>query len=283
MSSNPRRARNRTRDLFLWLNAVKADRELPPSAFLVAYEIGQHFNSRHGGAAWPGLETIAASIGLDKATVIRAVKRLRQRGHLLVEPGRSGRGHSNRYRMPPAGKIKGAAAHLSEPAKGAPAPRVKGALVSLKGAPAHLNHLEPSKCGEAKGSPHRERVVALRATDPPGALAPDGGAPEEKTSGLPSKQDSEIFAGLWALWARPWLDDEAEASRAFIKATSAGADPADIIAGAQAWVDAVVPRFRKPLEKWLAAHGWEKPPPQRRQRKGKNPPMVAAMLKAGQS
>ena len=263
----PRRRRNTTRDLFLWLNEIKADRELSPTAFLVAFEIGQHFNARYGGAAWPSSLTIANNIGIDKATVIRVVRQLRERGHLIVEPGRPGgppgRGHSNRYRMPKS-EIKGASVHPSEPRK--------GALVSRKGAPAHLNYLQPSTV-DAKAST-LERVVALRATVPPGALAPYGGAPE----GI-----AEVFAELRGIWARPWLDDEAADHAAFLKVISAGVDPADVLDGARTWVAAVEARFRKPLAKWLAARGWEKPPPPRRQRRGTKPSLAAMFIKAGQS
>ena len=140
-------SRTRTRKFFVWLDQVKADPELSTAAFMVAYEIGQHFNARHGGAAWPSSLTIATNIGVDKATVIRAVRRLRERGHLTVEPGRAGAGHSNRYKMSKL-KKKGAPVHLSEPEKGAP--------VSQKGAPAHLNYLKPPM-GTLTASPKGER------------------------------------------------------------------------------------------------------------------------------
>jgi hypothetical protein len=51
---------NRTRRLFVWLDQVKADPELSPVAFMVAYEIGQHFDHRHGGTAWPSSLTPAS-------------------------------------------------------------------------------------------------------------------------------------------------------------------------------------------------------------------------------
>lgn len=91
--------RRETRKLFVWLDQVRSDPELSPSAFKVAYEIGQHFNSRHGGAAWPSSLTVATNIGVGKATVIRVVQQLRQRGHLEIDPGKAGRGHSNQYFM----------------------------------------------------------------------------------------------------------------------------------------------------------------------------------------
>ena len=87
-----------TRDLFAWLNQVKADEGTPPSAFKVAFEIGQYLN-RGTGEAWPSAERIAKGIAMSKATVIAMVRLLEARGHLAVEPGSQGRGHSHRYRM----------------------------------------------------------------------------------------------------------------------------------------------------------------------------------------
>src|SRR5258705_4334384 len=99
-NTNTRINRRRdTRKLFVWLDQIRGDPELPPSAFKVAYEIGQHFNARHGGAAWPSSLTIATNIGVGKATVIRVVQQLRERGHLKIDPGKAGRGHSNQYFM----------------------------------------------------------------------------------------------------------------------------------------------------------------------------------------
>ena len=63
------RSNNFTRDLFAWLNQVKADSDLPPSAFKVAFEIGQYIN-RKSGEAWPSTGTIGKGIAMSKATVI---------------------------------------------------------------------------------------------------------------------------------------------------------------------------------------------------------------------
>jgi DNA-binding transcriptional MocR family regulator len=106
--------RRDTRKLFVWLDQVRSDPELSSSAFKVAYEIGQHFNSGHGGAAWPSSLTIATNIGVGKATVIRMVQQLRERGHLKIDPGKAGRGHSNQYFMVVR---KGSAAHPKPAAK----------------------------------------------------------------------------------------------------------------------------------------------------------------------
>jgi hypothetical protein len=266
--------RRDTRKLFVWLNQVKGDPELSPVAFMVAYEIGQHFNSQYGGAAWPSSLTIAINIGADKATVIRAVRRLRERGHLTVEPGRAGgppgRGHSNRYRMSKPER-NGVSAHPLEPRKGALEPR--------KGAPAHLNYLKPSK-GDAKASPQRERESELAlAVIPASAPAPVGAALEGKEVAV------DRFADLWALWsaARSWPDsdvDEAAALRSFALACRE-ARPDDIVACAHAWVSVIEPRYLSTLSKWLLGRGWNKRPPARRQRNGGKVSLSAIALEIG--
>lgn len=286
-SSKTRINRRRdTRKLFVWLDQVRGDPELSPSAFKVAYEIGQHFNSRHGGAAWPSSLTIATNIGVDKATVIRAVRHLRERGHLKVDPGHAGRGHASRYFMV---LRKGPAVDLSEPEKLPPqkvhqrtfSGLIKGALEPRKGAPAHLNYLEPPM-GDAKASPiegERERSRAL-AVIPAGAPAPVDGAPDGKKA--VDRLAVNRFRELLAIWQRPWGEDETAAHRAFVIACRE-AEPEAIIAASRAWVaSADDPRFLKPLATWLAKGLWQKPPPQRRSmRNGGKVSLSALALEIG--
>jgi Helix-turn-helix domain len=252
--------RRDTRKLFVWLDQIRSDRELPPVAFLVAYEIGQHFNARYGGAAWPSSLTIANNIGVGKATVIRVVRQLRERGHLTVEPGRAGgppgRGHSNRYRMSKLSK-KGSSANPLEPEKGST--RNPKGFIAMD-----LNYLEPPTGDAKEASPVGERESELALAVPAGALAPVGGAPEEKNKAL----IEDRFAELLAIWQRPWgEDDEDAAHRAFASACRE-ADPGDIIASARSWVAvADDPRFLKPLTKWLAKDLWRNQPPSPRQKR----------------
>jgi hypothetical protein len=281
--TQPRTNRRRdTRKLFIWLDQVKGDPELSPVAFLVAYEIGQHFNSRHGGAAWPSSLTIASDIRMSQRSVLRAAKLLEQRGHLKIDPGKPGRGHSNRYFMV---LQKGPPAHLNAALKPAPAPVFrtsrKPASEALKPAPAPKNYLEPPM-GTLSAFPIEERERSLSLAHPPGAPAPVGGAPE--------KQEVIVdrFAELWTIWssARSWPDsddDEAAARRAFALACSDDDIAGNIIAAARAWIAAVEPRFLAKLSKWLTGRGWEKQPPARRQRRGGKPALAEMMLRWGQS
>ncbi|MEY9182348.1 helix-turn-helix domain-containing protein [Bradyrhizobium sp. USDA 313] len=256
-------SKRQARRLFIWLAQVKADRGLSPVAFLVAYEIGQHFNARYGGAAWPSSQTIAKNIGVGKATVIRAVRQLRERGHLTVEPGRAGgppgRGHSNRYRMakPPR---KGSSEHPLEPEK--------GSTGDAKGSTAvDLNYLE-LPTGPHSAVPVGESGSELKLAAVPGALAPHGGARDDSKALIEDR-----FGELWSLWSstRSWPDSYLEkfrARRAFTIACRE-ADPGAIIAAAGAWVGAVDARYLSTLSKWLLGRGWQKPPPTRRRSGGK--------------
>jgi hypothetical protein len=106
-------APKRTAALFAWLNQVKADDNLPASAFKVAFELGQWINgeafAKDGTLlAWPSLETIGAAIRMSERTARDMVRRLELRSHLSIKIGR-GPGHPSRYtfivsnRQPAAG------------------------------------------------------------------------------------------------------------------------------------------------------------------------------------
>src|SRR6516165_5684597 len=127
-----RASKNFTRNVFAWLRQVKNDHRLPPSAALLALQLIEHFNQRLGGTAWASCEHLAAAIGMSKATAVSLLHRLEARGHLNVEWGKQGRGHSNRYWM----IVKGQQADLFETKKG----QRKGQSAARKGQPADLNH-----------------------------------------------------------------------------------------------------------------------------------------------
>jgi hypothetical protein len=281
---------------FQWLNQIKADRELLPSAFIIAFEIGQHFNRKRGGAAWPSYLTIANAVGLDEATVVRLVRRLHQRGHIKIEPGKRGRGHPNRYFMV-----------VQKPARAQVSQKIKPASEPLKPAPTQENLLEPLM-GNAKAFPHkveRDRANAHAPLDVAGALK--GAAPSFEEEDASKKENpcntendarfsekggeknvvttfsrspetsadasnvvvlgADTFAELAEIWARPWADDEAVDRMAFAKALREGADPAEIVEAAKCWAAAAdAPRYLQPLAKWLNGRGWEKAPPTRRRR-----------------
>jgi hypothetical protein len=181
-----------TKDRFEWLDQVAADPELPASAFKVAYAIATSLWRNKGtvtlvspqaGAAddvreaWIGTRKIADKIAMSRFTVMTMADRLKERGHLEVDPGKRGRGHSSHYRLVRKGapanllenkkaKLKGAHTSLSDGAQAKPKAKPKGAPANLldgekvgprtsRGAPTHLNPFIPSEenPSEERGAP----------------------------------------------------------------------------------------------------------------------------------
>lgn len=87
------------RDKFLWLDQVRADPELTPLAFMLAYVIANLVNEREG-FAWPSVARLASECRVTENGVKKVIRRLVERGHLSVEFG-IGRGKTNRYRWVP--------------------------------------------------------------------------------------------------------------------------------------------------------------------------------------
>jgi len=238
-----------TRDLFAWLNQVNGDATLPGSALKVALKISQHIN-RESGDAWPSTENIGKGIAMSKATVLEMVARLKANGHLAIEPGCQGRGHSNRYRLilkaQPAdlldtGKVQ--PADLSEHRKGQPT-EIKGQPADLKGQPTDLNHL----------TNHLKEPSEDRFSPPTDLFKPD--APVE-TSTASKKIIGEAFARFWTVYPRRVA--KGAARNAFAKAIKGGADPEATIEGARrygaerAGEDA---KFTAHPATWLRAERW---------------------------
>ncbi len=84
------------REKFVWLDQVRADPELTPLAFMLAYVIANLVNEREG-YAWPSVARLAAECRVTENGVKKIIRRLVERGHLSVELG-IGRGKTNRYR-----------------------------------------------------------------------------------------------------------------------------------------------------------------------------------------
>ena len=219
---------------FAWLDQVAADPSLPASAFKLCFYLSQCFNESRDGMAWAGLHWLADAAHLDKSHVRRTIKRLQANGHLEVEPGSRGSGHSNRYWW----VIKGDSSPLSEAAH----EEIKGDSSPRKGDSRPL-------------IPSRTLVKGFRESAHQGARAQP--APEE-----------EDWQKLSALWQRPWPDDPKAGQRAF-EAACQETTPEVILEAAAKWVAAAeAPRFLQPLAKWLDWGGWEKEPPKRRKANG---------------
>jgi Helix-turn-helix domain len=295
-SRQANQAKTFTKQKFAFLGRLAADRELPPRAAAIGIVLVEHFNHKHGGAAWPSCRTIAAAIGADKATVLRTLRAMEKRGHLRVEWGSQGSGHVSKYWMADAEKVQ------QRTFKGAE----KGASVSRKGAGLHQNPFKNPLMASSKEEAKEGEREALSRSPLHDARAFEGariieeeskkrtsevaaGKKENNTSETGATNGSDVvplsanFETLQAVWLRPWPDAECDDRAAFTNACRE-ADPADIIEAAKTWVAAAdAPRFLPPLAKWLNGRGWLKVPPARRQhisghRNGRKVDTAAMML-----
>jgi len=208
-----------TKDRFDWLDQVGADPKLPASAFKVAYAIATKLWRTKGTVtlvtpentasdkvreAWIGTRDIADKIAMSRFTVMTMAGRLEAQGHLEVDPGKQGRGHSNHYRL----VQKGAPANLLDSVKGAHTSLLAGAQAEIKGAPTNLlngqkvrrqtsrgapTHLNPSvpfeDPTEERGAPQaRPRRAPFDSKDskkePPGEKHPQGKTVHGSDSGV---------------------------------------------------------------------------------------------------
>lgn len=278
-----RRIRDK-RQKFIWLDQVKADKKLPRSAFVVAFQLMQGFNAEYGGAAWKSIETLAKETGLSEPSIVRITRQLTERGHLKIDPGKPGRGgHSNRYFMV---KKTSAGGGLETSTDGdlqtSAQTSARDPQTSASGGDPLKNHLT----GEAiEASPVGERESELTLAAAPGAPAPVSGAPEGKEVTV------DRFSDLWASWSsiRPHADTltHKAAGRAAFVEVCRWADPDEVIAAAYKRMTAAEqdnPRFLPKLADWLSNDNWRKPPPppSKSRRKGGKPALAEMMLRRGQ-
>jgi hypothetical protein len=298
----------RAADAFAWLRLLNSDRD--PMAASVGVELLEFFNP--DGEAWPGYDTLAKSLGVAETTIMRAIKRMHQRGRLDVAWGSAGSGHSNRYRM----IIKPASAQVSEARK-------KPAPVQPKTCASASEPLKRTKIGEGepKGSPFPlERENAPSALDsgigagPPAGRPPDlfedhhpaepiGSPPDPIASPpepeiLPPIHDSRhrtrhreaggdvvaideqrAWRKLVELWDRGHSSDAtlATARTAFARACAVAEGGAEeIVEGAEVWRAAFAAgdglRFLPRLIDWISAESWKRPPPAKRKRQQRGAP-----------
>jgi hypothetical protein len=210
-----------TIELFAWLNRIKADADLPSSAFKVAFEIGQYFN-RTTGEAWPSTETIARGIAMSQATVINMARKLAAAGHLHIEPGRPGRGHSNRHRM----LVKPTDLHVTKPQRtevykvgktSGSAPENLSAE-QIKPQPADMNHKNNHQSNH-QGAALRAAAPVDRDVTPVTAVTAEGKA--------------RAFSALVELYPKqPFNGDDSHCRELLNQLIDAGVDFEDMLDGA---------------------------------------------------
>jgi DNA-binding MarR family transcriptional regulator len=186
-----------TKDRLDWIDQVMADRDLPASASKVGYVIATSLWRTKGTVtlvtpeitasdqvreAWIGTRDIADKIGMSRFTVMKMVDRLEAQGHLEVDRGTQGRGHSNHYRL----VRKGAQANLLErkqtKLKGAHASLLDGAQAKPKGARANLSDRE-------KVSPHTSRGAPTHLNP----FVPTVELPSEKRGAPQARPDADAL------------------------------------------------------------------------------------------
>jgi hypothetical protein len=261
-----------TAKTFAWLRQINRGRYLAVDV-RIALELTQYFNEKdQGGRAYPGYKTIGDRIGVSEQTVIRSIERMRAQGDLYVIPGKPGRGHPNQYWM----TLKTSTA--KEVFEGQRKPPSGPKKTSTAMEENHLkNHQDAD--GECLRTPPSagERVRASRDENSPPAGAPPlsrhpaGNFDHSEPTTADGEKEDQAFRDLRGVWRRGWPADDtpkalAVARNAYAKARQE-VGPEEIIEGARAWLAASeAPRFLPALSQWLAARGWQMPPPTKAKR-----------------
>jgi hypothetical protein len=257
-----------TAQIFTWLCQINADRDLPPNAAKVAIALAaKYFNEDEGGAAWAALQTIASDARLAKATVTSMVRRLQEHGHLRVQWGKPGSGHTNRYWMEVKtehgdlfdyAEKRSTATDLSEPEKRSNCAPPKG-----------QNQGGKRSNFEEKRSTASEQTLLDSPKNLGGearAQPPDRFAEKQQESGEEERakngdEAAAAFAAFWAAYPRHVGEDDAR--KAFARALKR-ADAEAIIAGAKRYAakraaeiqSGDEPKWTKHPKTWLNGGRW---------------------------
>jgi hypothetical protein len=271
-----------TSKVFAWLTQINADCELPPNAAKVAIALAaDYFNEDEGGMAWAALQTIADDACLAKSTVMSMIRHLQTRGHLRVEWGKPGSGHSNHYWMVlknepgdlfDQAEKRSRAADLSEPQKRSTCSPPKGrnrgdkrsTFEEKRSTALDLTLLDSRKTrggsqtlSAVSASPDSEESLPREEK----ALMQDCINDRRPAEPEPEPELGDPFEAFWRAYPRKVAKDAAR--RAFAAAIKRGADPAILIAGAQRYAierQGEPPRFTKHPATWLNGGCWEDEP-----------------------
>jgi hypothetical protein len=272
-----------TAKVFRWLHQVNEDVKLAASCTKVAVRLSPDFNEEQGGMAWSACKTMADDICTSKATVINAVRAMQARGHLRVEWGKPGRGHSNHYWMVEPADLseakKGQQADLFEEEKrsnlrgrkGQSAKR-KGQSTSRKGQPVDLTLSipidQPSRDSSTATdrppdrSARKKRRTSGEAKTSAKSASSASGQKEKEGIGARAAGGGAAFDRFWAVYPRRVAKEAAR--KAFAAAIKRGADPEALIAGAQRYAverQGQPRRYTKHPATWLNGGCWEDEPP----------------------
>jgi hypothetical protein len=254
-----------TAKVFRWLHQVNADAKLAASCTKVAVRLSPDFNEEKGGMAWPSCKTMADDIGKSEGTVINAIRAMQARGHLRVEWGQQGRGHSNHYWM----IEKGQQVDLFEDVKPQPVDvfEPQKTSISAPGKPQSTNRKpqlskrKPQPVEETLSKTHR-RIIEGESDSPADRFAKKKTRPTSRPRPKENGGGADAaFERFWAVYPKHVAKDAAR--RAFAKAIKR-VDLETLIAGAQRYAVArrgQEDRYTKHPGTWLNGGCWEDEPP----------------------
>jgi Helix-turn-helix domain len=270
---------NKTRIVFM--ERVGAP-NVPPIAFKLAHLILYKYANRTTGLSYPSQTTLAADLGSSIRTVQRLLDVLERHGMMIIRG--DGRGQSSRYWIDPQ-RVSPVSPFPCQKGdrKGRHSTSIKGDTGVTRTKERTNKTLEgslkapPLGMGEknalARESDPLDRAGAL---DAPGRSESKESADEEEPGAEavtepPSERRDCAFRELVESWQRGWASDNTAKTQAITRNAFAAAcmrtAPDAILAGARRWIAAAdAPRYLPPLAQWLAARGWEHPPPARARR-----------------
>jgi len=248
------------REKFLWLDQVRADPELTPLAFMLAYVIAGLVNEDKG-YAWPSVARLAAECRVTEAGVKKVIRRLVEREHLRVEFG-VGRGKTNRYRWILKDAVSANADPQGDGQNAVPCDQGGRARLSprrQKGAtPVAPIQSERGNCGFEKGQlPFQKGVTPVTPISIKDSK-------EDPFYRFPPPQRAQTApAGFDDFWrAYPKKVARADAMRAYVLALQ-HAPVEDVLRGAMRYANergSEDPRFTKHPATWLRKACWRDPP-----------------------
>ncbi|KRR14529.1 helix-turn-helix domain-containing protein [Bradyrhizobium valentinum] len=260
-----------------WMRAVLAS-DLPRVAVCVAVAIGLHLNVKTGRCD-PSFAGIATASHVSERTVYRLVSLLEHSGWIALQ--RTGGRQRNQYTLlnpdtAPTGLNPDTTPTGFDDAN--PDRAGNSTLTETASNPDNrwqtISDKRRDKAADAATSAAGERERRSRSlADSPGALAPNGGAPEG-------------FEVLWSLWSSARLHNtgqhEAEAWRVYAIVCRDAATRDEIMTRAQRYLAAKADdrRHIHQLANWLSNDNWRKPPPeQKRTRKSREPTAGEILLR----
>jgi hypothetical protein len=268
------------------LNAIRAAfmrrasaPDISPTALKLAYLIAYKYMNNETGTARPSQDALARDLRASVRTVQRLLDILGPLG-LVISPGHGPNRASTYWIDPdkatplsPIGDRKGdiQRQRTRHPAteKATPmSPQLKK----------KNQEEEPIGAGAHTPAPRGESARELALAVPPGAPAPDGGAP-----------DVDRFGELWGLWSSARLlntdEHKAEARRVYAIVCRDDDTHDEIMSRARQYLAAKADDRRHiyQLANWLSNDNWRKPPPERKpQRNGGKAPLAGMLLRLGQ-